>query len=371
MKTLTAFGYTKLENKANRSSHNISFFNENDIKDQPLLQNISENQIEVLSNAGDDIDLMTVPSGILTPYDENRILYKKEIINNIEIFIYSNNEEDELYHVNFTNVGQNQGDYILLNDNAIENIYEYIPPINGEKQGNFQPIIKITAPEKLQLLTYNSTYQTSEKSKINIELATSKEDKNLFSRIDDSDNNGLASKINFKTENDIKNLKLNTEIDLNYIENKFKSIERIYNTEFSRDWDLNENILENYNQFFSKASFELSNNKFGLLNYKIENLNYDNYFKGVRNNINLESNKNKNLSLSSNNKLMESNQSGYTSSFINTKNKIQLNHKIGWAEILYNYERKKSNGIENILNPDFGQELYQIKKGFGDREKHL
>ena len=363
------FGFTKLEIKANRSSHNISFFNENDIKDQPLLQNISENQIEVLSNAGDDIDLMTVPSGILTPYDENRILYKKEIINNIEIFIYSNNEEDELYHVNFTNVGQNQGDYILLNDNAIENIYEYIPPINGEKQGDFQPIIKITAPEKLQLLTYNSTYQTSEKSKINIELATSKEDKNLFSRIDDSDNNGLASKINFKTENDIKNLKLNTEIDLNYIENKFKSIERIYNTEFSRDWDLNENILENYNQFFSKASFELSNNKFGILNYKLENLNYDNYFKGVRNTVNLESNKNKNLSLSSNNKLMESNQSGYTSSFINTKNKIQLNHKIGWAEILYNYERKKSDGIENILNPDFGQELYQIKKGFGDREK--
>ena len=248
--------------------------------------------------------------------------------------------------MNFTNVGQNQGDYILLNDNAIENIYEYIAPINGEKQGDFQPIIKITAPEKLQLLTYNSTYQTSEKSKINIELATSKEDKNLFSRIDDSDNNGLASKINFKSENDIKNLKLNTEIDLNYIENKFKSIERIYNTEFSRDWDLNENILENYNQFFSKASFELSNNKFGLLNYKIENLNYDNYFKGVRNTVNLESNKNKNLSLSSNNKLMESNQSGYTSSFINTKNKIQLNHKIGWAEILYNYERKKVMGLK-------------------------
>ena len=63
----------------------------------------------------------------MTPYSENRILYKKEIINNVEIFTYSNNPDDDLYDVNFTNVGQNQGDYILLTNNAIDNIYEYRP----------------------------------------------------------------------------------------------------------------------------------------------------------------------------------------------------------------------------------------------------
>ena len=36
---------------------------------------------------------MSAPTGILTSYDENRILYKKEIINNIEIFVYSNNSK--------------------------------------------------------------------------------------------------------------------------------------------------------------------------------------------------------------------------------------------------------------------------------------
>ena len=41
----------------------------------------------------------------------------KEMIDNIEIFIYSNNPDDDLYDVDFTNVGQNQGDYILLTNN--------------------------------------------------------------------------------------------------------------------------------------------------------------------------------------------------------------------------------------------------------------
>ena len=152
------FGFTKVGFKKSKSEHNISFYNENDIKDQPLLQNISADQIESLSNAGDDGELMNVPTGTLTPYNENRILYKKEMINNIEIFTYSNNPDDELYDVTFTNVGQNQGDYILLTNNAIDNIYEYRPPINGEKQGNFEPITRLVAPEKFQLLTYNSAY---------------------------------------------------------------------------------------------------------------------------------------------------------------------------------------------------------------------
>ena len=363
------FGFTKIEFKKNNAIHNISFYNENDIKDQPLLQNISENQIELLSNAGDDSELMNVPTGTLTPYNENRILYKKEIINNIEIFVYSNNPDDDLYDVNFTNVGHNQGDYILLTNNAIDNIYEYKPPINGEKQGNFEPITRLVVPEKLQLLTYNSTYEINNNSKINLELATSKKDKNLFSSIDDTDNTGFASKVNYKSENDLFKSKIFTEIDINYIENNFRVIERIYNTEFNRDWDLNENILGNYNQLFSKAIVGLNNKKLGSLDYSFENLNYKNYFNGVRNAISLISNQKRNLRFNSNSSIMKSNQNDYSSDFINTNNKIEFHHKSGWAEISYNYERKNGNGPQNLYNPDFGQEGYEFKKGFGKKDK--
>ena len=54
--SLVAFTNLKFEKKL--SSHNISFFNQNDIKNQPIMQNFSENQIDILSNVGDNESLM-------------------------------------------------------------------------------------------------------------------------------------------------------------------------------------------------------------------------------------------------------------------------------------------------------------------------
>ena len=362
-------GYTKLNINRNKFTHNISFYNENDIKDQPLLQNISENQIEILSSAGDNNELMSAPTGVLAAYEENRILYKKSMVNNSEIYIYSNNPNDELYDVNFTNVGENQGDYILLINNTIENIYEYVSPINGEKQGSFDPVIQLIAPEKLQLFTYNSIYKTNSNSKINIELTASKKDKNLFSSIDDNDNSGLASKINYKSENEINNSKLSSEIDIKYVQNNFQSIQRVYNTEFNRDWDLNESVLKNYNYLFSNGIFDLQNDKLGSIKYTFEDLRLDNYYKGVKNSLNFVSNNVNNLRVNSYTSIMKSQQDSYSSEFAVSNNKVEFIHKIGWVEANYNYEKKISSGIQNLISPDFGHKLYELKKGFGDKEK--
>ena len=125
---------------------------------------------------------------------------------------------------------------------------------------------------------------------------------------------------------------------------------------------MNENILGNYNQLFSKAIVGLNNKKLGSLDYSFENLNYKNYFDGVRNAISLISNQKRNLRFNSNSSIMKSNQNDYSSDFINTNNKIEFHHKSGWAEITYNYERKKSNGGQNLYNPDFGQEGYEFKR---------
>ena len=173
---------------------------------------------------------------------ENRILYKKQVINNIQVFVYSNDPNDELFDVRFTNVGDNEGNYILLSNNTIENIYEYVNPINGIKQGNYEPVIFLIPPKKLQLITYNSEFKISNNSNLNFEIAASMKDENLFSNINDNNNYGLASKINFISINKI-NSKYNLTSDFNfdYINKKFETIERIYNIEFNRDWNLETN----------------------------------------------------------------------------------------------------------------------------------
>ena len=363
-------GYTNFQIKNNNFTHYISFYNENDIKDQPLLQNISSDQIEVLSNAGDNVDLMNVPTGVLATFSENRILYRKEILNNEYIYVYSNNEEDELYDVNFSNVGNNQGDYVLVANNAIDNIFEYVPRINDEKQGNFDPIVKLIAPEKLQMLVYKSTYEAENNSRLNVELATSKKDENLFSKIDDSNNEGFASRVSYENEFKKNDYTLNALFNVNYLDNNFQPIQRIYNTEFNRDWDLNEVELRNYNQLFTDTRLELANKRIGRITYKFESLRYDDFYRGSKNSISVNTIEDKKLVFNSTSSIMNSRQQDYVSDFITTNNILNFKYEGGWATLVYNLERKKSDiPIINILNPDFGQEIYELKKGFGKKEK--
>ena len=123
----TAFGGAKYETETLKL--NVSIYSESDAKNQPLQQNLSTEQIQILADAGDNESLMVAPSATPTSYSENRILYKKELLGAEEIFVFSNNPEDELFSVRFTLVGANQGNYVLSNSNAISNIFEYIAPI--------------------------------------------------------------------------------------------------------------------------------------------------------------------------------------------------------------------------------------------------
>ena len=123
-------------------------------------------------------------------------MYKKTFINGIEVFEFSNNPEDELYNVRFSLVGNTNGNYILTNSQAIGRIYEYVAPIAGIPQGNYEPIIRLVAPTKIQIATIVSTYSPTEKTKIETEIAISNNDQNLFSSVDDANNQGIASKLN-------------------------------------------------------------------------------------------------------------------------------------------------------------------------------
>ena len=176
----------------------VYVYSENDAKNQPLQQNLSEDQVTILQEAGDDNDLMTAPSAIADTYSENKILYKKEVLDGVEIFVFSNNPEDELYSVRFSLVGDGNGNYILSDANAISRIFEYIPPINEVLQGNYEPVIRLTAPEKLQIGGINGNYHPNEKTNISFELSGSKNDLNLFSGIDDDNNDGFAGRLTAK-----------------------------------------------------------------------------------------------------------------------------------------------------------------------------
>ena len=260
-------------------------YSESDIKSQPLQQNLSAEQIQILSEAGNDPNLMNAPSAYPDSYSENKILYKKVIVNGVTTYVYSNNPQDELFNVRFTLVGNNQGNYILANNQAVGRIYEYIAPANGIPQGNYEPIVRLVAPTSIQIATFLGKFNPSEKTLVDFEIGLSNNDKNLFSNIDDQDNQGLAGRFNVKQRLWSKRWEIDGFANYQFVQQKFKTIERLFSIEFDRDWNLT-NPLGDQSLLVSGLNFRLpqtpqSRNN-GFARYQLEKLDFSESFSGTR-----------------------------------------------------------------------------------------
>ncbi|RZM23590.1 MAG: hypothetical protein EOO88_25670, partial [Pedobacter sp.] len=257
-------------------------YSENDVKNQPLQQNLSSEQVEILKAAGDDINQMTAPSAYLDSYSENKVLYKKTLIGSSEVFEYSNNPDDELYNVRFSLVGNNQGNYILANSVGVGRIYQYAPPVNGIPQGNYEPIIRLVAPSKIQIATVLGKYNPSEKTIVDFEAGISNNDLNLYSPVNDDDNQGLAGRINAKQRIYTGQWELDAFANYQFVQKEFRTIERLFTIEFDRDWNLNSTFPTEGNQSYlvTGTNFRLPGK--GQVNYQLEKLDFSGSFSGTR-----------------------------------------------------------------------------------------
>ncbi|MEO6348928.1 MAG: hypothetical protein ABIO60_13575, partial [Aquaticitalea sp.] len=333
----------------------VSVYSEVDSKNQPLQQNLSPEQVQILAVAGDDPSKMVAPSGVPETYSENRILYKKELMDGVEAFVFSNNADDQLFSVKFRLVGNNQGDYVLTNSNAISNIYEYVSPISGVQQGNYAPIVQLIAPTKLQLAVVNGTYKPTEKTDIYFEAAGSKKDLNLFSTLDDANNDGFAGKLRIKQDIIKKDSlwNLSAIVDADLIQKNFKTIERLYYAEFNRDWNLD---MPRGNQNLLTAGLELAHPEKGIAFYKYEHLNYSENFNGNRHSAlaNLKFNR---WNLFTNSSLLSTTSDVSRSTFLRSFNRITYSFDKQWIGTKLaaenNEQREKINDSLTALSQRF------------------
>ena len=278
--------FDSAEFKSEKFDIGVKYYNESDSKNRPLQQDLTDEQKQILADAGDNKLKMISPSVIPESYSESKILYKKDTVNNKEIFVYSNKVEDELYQISFSYLGNNRGDYFIATSLAGGRVYEYIPEKDGVKQGNYAPIILLVAPEKKQIFTVNANFNPGEKTTIRSEFALSNYDQNLYSDLDDDNNNGFASRIDWQQIILDKKWKLSSDIDFEYIDKNFETVERFRNVEFSRDWNI-DNIfnLDRQNQLFFAGSLNYKKDSTVLINYSYENLQLGEQYSGNRSSL--------------------------------------------------------------------------------------
>ena len=344
-------------------------YSESDAKNQPLQQSLTEEQVSILRDAGDNTSEMIAPSAIPDTYSENKILYKKEDINGVEAFVFSNIAEDELYSVRFTLLGNGLGNYIVSDINAINRIFEYIEPIDGELQGNYDPVVQLTPPTKIQVGGVNGAYHPTEKTTIAFEVAGSVNDLNLFSNIDNGNNNGFAGELNIKQTilKTPETKKLDAFASINLINEDFRTIERLYAVEFNRNWNLTNPLGD---QRFIIGGLEYVDSKIGNFRYEFQNLDYSKNFSGNRNVLNLNLRFGK-LNLVSNGSTLQSKGSELNSKFFRTHNVASYSFKKSWLGGKLAIEDNQVRAVINDSLTPVSQKFnsYEVFTGLGDSTK--
>ncbi len=345
--------YAGANHEAKKWSIGTYIYSESDNKNQPIQQNLTTDQALILAHAGDAISLMNAPSAYQDSYSANKILYKKNNVSGIEIFEYSNNQTDVLFNVRFSFVGTNAGNYIVSNSSAIGKIYQYLPPIAGILQGNYEPIIRLIAPTQIQMATVLGKFNPTEKTVFDFELSVSNNDKNLFSNIDDNDNQGIAAKINFKQRLLSNKWKIDGFGNYQFVQKNFSTIERLFTIEFNRDWNLT-NFSGNQSYLVSGLDFSLPTK--GKITYQYENLSFTETFSGNRHKIDGLFQLN-NFTFQNNGSYLKSDGLYSKSEFIRNQFQARLHHKRNWIgnslRLENNQERLKTTNQLSSLSQKF------------------
>jgi hypothetical protein len=346
-------------------------YSENDLKNQPLQQNLSKEQAQILVNSGDNPDLMVAPSAYVDSYSNNKVLYAKRIMNNVEIFEYSNNSQDELYNVRFSLTAQQKGNYILKNAAAINRIYEYTEPVNGVPQGNYEPVIQLVAPTKIQVATFLGKYAPTEKTAVDFEIGISNNDKNLFSNIDDSNNRGISGKINTKQRLFSNKWNIDAFANYQFTQKEFRSVERLYTIEFDRDWNLGTAAIGNQSLLITGLNFNLvpklkSTNR-GFVNYQFEKLDFSESFSGNRHVLNGLVQL-KDWTIQNQGSSLKSESAIATSKFIRNQSKVKYHFNKNWIGTSQRLEdnQEKSNLTNQLTSLSQRFSEYGLFAGRGD-----
>jgi len=277
----------------NKLKLHIGAFNNSDAKNSQINQTLDVDQKAFLANLGDSIQNAFYPNASLDTFAAGKILYQKIYLNAGPVvdsfYQYSTNPDSAKYSLSFVNVGQGKGNYVPDFNGANGKVYRYVVPINNFKQGSYEPAVYLVTPKKQQLLNLGMDYAISKNTSVVTELAMSNYDANTFSHVNNGDDAGYAAKfillntLPLRTKTP-KDLKLLTTVDYEYVQDKFKPLERLRQVEFSRDWGLpmttgpaTENII--------KASAQLKDKNNNSLSYQLTNYTRSDNYTGVQNSI--------------------------------------------------------------------------------------
>jgi hypothetical protein len=225
----------------------MNFFSEQDNKNKPLQQTLSQEQKNVLIDAGDSLT-RAYGSGVeVLAFNSSDVFYEKVdtlVAGSIygDVYVHSVNPEVAKYRLRFSNVGANRGNYVQVGSAANGRVYQWVAPVNGIPQGFYEPVIPLVTPRQQQMLTGGFNFSVSPLHSIATEGVYTKNDINRFSRSDKGNDEAAGVRVisrnaaPFRSDTTRRTRFVYNAI-YEFVEKDFTQVERFRTIEFDRDWN--------------------------------------------------------------------------------------------------------------------------------------
>lgn len=269
-----------------RLKAHFHIYSEQDSKNQPLQQELSNTQKALLYRIGDTLSKAVTPSIDSIGWNSNEVLYRRanitigtKVFN--PVYVYNTDSTIFSYRVTFSNVGQGNGNYKQIPSSANGKVFQWVMPdtITGAPMGNFEPVIQLITPKKKQMVTAGVEYAIRRNTNVSVEAAVSNNDVNTFSSANSDDDVGYGLKVNFndaspltkastdKADSSRSEIVFLSNVNYEYVQRNFSPIERYRSIEFERDWNRTTPLILS-DQHIVGAGVGLNKKNLGAVGYR-------------------------------------------------------------------------------------------------------
>lgn len=237
--------------QTDRWTFRANYYREQDNRNQPnqidLDRYDSTSQTsarQVLADAGDAEYAFIYRIDSIQAFDPTIIQYYKTDSNGFDAYVFAekNDTTKRYFQLSFSYVGANNGNYVQKLSNANGKVFQWVEPVSGIPQGDYEPVEVLIPPKSLQMVNVGFDYKINQNTTSSIEVATSNNDLNTLSTLDKEDDVGYALKYGLQNNSKLLPMKLNdwrviSDVSYEHTQANFRYVQRYRSVEFDRQWN--------------------------------------------------------------------------------------------------------------------------------------
>ncbi|MCS6930437.1 MAG: hypothetical protein NZM43_13190 [Saprospiraceae bacterium] len=271
-------------------------YTEQDSRTSSAARDLTPDQIQRLAEVGNDVQ-KAYTSGVDTlraeaALDPTRVWYAEvdTVVcgQKVRFLRYTTDPTQARFTARFTEVPPGQGNYVQETTGANGRVFRWVPPdpITCQPQGNFEPIVRLVAPESRQIVAAGGEWKPSARTHAHIETALSHYDRNRFSPLNNKENVSWAIFAHLRQQLlpltvQPAGWNLFASATYEHTARNFTPLNPYRPPEFSRDWNLfgtDSTAAEHW----MRASIALQHQQRGGLRYELGTFTRASQYRGLR-----------------------------------------------------------------------------------------